>query len=328
MPTRRAASICADMRVFWVVVRCQNIKLPSADTHLAMAAPLAPSCTFSLSDGLQFDLCPLLNKRGTEINVTVEEETPPTLTTYRYTIGLNAPLKVDGTLPRELQCPVGTWICLVVLNTRPNHPSEPPRHVQVVQVAAEADLNPRAKLVEKLNSEDVHEILQITLHGGTYNGRSQTAAFWFHCDHEIEEPSFPNHLWRFNGTHAFAWSTPHACPLNLPPGAPTEDLPDDDPPAMPPPDPDTGKVPKAIPLSLTLTAVLIAACAIALTLRYLSRWGWRLFWLAVCPKRRQRRDGFRALVSNWEDERDLDASTPLTPTFKSSFGTYGSAVSA
>ncbi|KAJ6598830.1 hypothetical protein DFH09DRAFT_16447 [Mycena vulgaris] len=105
-----------------------------------------PVCDFTLGS-LEFDLCPLFT--GTSINVSVSEATPPTYTTHRYAVGLGAPLKRDGTLPLELQCPAGTWICLTVMNTWPSHPSVPLRILQVVPVAGDVGLSPKAKMLAK-----------------------------------------------------------------------------------------------------------------------------------------------------------------------------------
>ncbi|KAJ7284049.1 hypothetical protein C8J57DRAFT_1001350, partial [Mycena rebaudengoi] len=107
----------------------------------AVAADSFP-CKFALSD-LEFDLCPILS--GPTVLIPFAEDTPPTHTTHEYSIGMGGPLRRDLTLPAELQCPEGTWICLIVSNMRPSHPSEPTRILQVVPVAGGPSLSPKAK---------------------------------------------------------------------------------------------------------------------------------------------------------------------------------------
>ncbi|KAF5383261.1 hypothetical protein D9615_004829 [Tricholomella constricta] len=195
-----------------------------------------PKCTFAIKQ-LEFDLCPLFQAHSAAFDITIDEETPPTHTKHVYAVSFGGPLKRDGTLPAELQCPEGTRICLTVVNTRPNHPSEPPRILQVIPVVG-ADLSPKAVLGKKVNAEDHHAPLQVTLHGGSYIHQSQKATFLFHCDHDAEEPMKPSFTWKFNGTHAFSWKTKHAChkPLATPQPDPE---PDQGPPQGPPKDPES-----------------------------------------------------------------------------------------
>ncbi|KAF9456957.1 hypothetical protein BDZ94DRAFT_1143969, partial [Collybia nuda] len=80
-------------------------------------------------------LCPLLKARAGNFDISIEEETPPTHTQRKYALGFGGALKWDGTLPAELQCPEGSRICLTVINTRPNHPTEPSRILQVIPIA-------------------------------------------------------------------------------------------------------------------------------------------------------------------------------------------------
>ncbi|TRM55771.1 hypothetical protein BD626DRAFT_522398 [Schizophyllum amplum] len=173
-------------------------------------APLLPSslvasgtflpCAFTLS-AIHYNLCPLLS--GPEpLTITSHESTPPTHTDYTYTIGRSAPLQRDRTLPDELQCGEGTWVCLQVINSRPSHPSEPPRVLQVVPIAVAPDLRPTARRVDGKNA------LRIAVHGGIYNNKPQKAVFDFVCAEETTEPSLS---WTFNGTHAFQWRSDHAC---------------------------------------------------------------------------------------------------------------------
>ncbi|KAJ7904760.1 autophagy-related protein 27-domain-containing protein [Mycena olivaceomarginata] len=181
----------------------------AAQLLFAAAAPNDRACNFIL-DSLAFDLCPLFSGQST--SVAFGEETPPTFTTHRYAVNFGAPLKVDTTLPRELQCPEGTWICLIVENIRPAHPSEPMRILQVVPVAGTHGLNPKAKMLAKVEADDLHGPLQLTLHGGLYNHQTQKASIQFHCDHGMDEPTLPTFSWQWNGTHTFSWRTKHACP--------------------------------------------------------------------------------------------------------------------
>ncbi|KAF7301878.1 Autophagy-related protein 27 [Mycena indigotica] len=309
------------------------------------SALIASSCRFKLND-LEFNLCPLLNKPGTELDISFSQLTPPTNTSYRYTLGLGTPIQRDVTLPADLQCEEGTYLCLVVLNTRPNHPSEPARYLQVVPIATTTSLNPKAKLLEKALPGDLHEPMQLTLHGGLYNGLSQKAAFIFHCDHAIEEPSSPQFSWQFNGTHTFSWRTSHACPLNFPHGSPSqpiEDQPDPDPPARPPPDPDADNPPHRGSSHLALFYVLMCASVIYILLRYIlpshSRSRHISSFQSFMTLRRGRRKPAKSFrppaesLVQWAEEEQLDDyeiddSTPLTPTFKRAFtasSQYGSA---
>ncbi|KAJ7498694.1 autophagy-related protein 27-domain-containing protein [Mycena latifolia] len=316
---------------------------------LTVAADRA--CDFTL-DGLEFNLCPLFTKASTVSEFA--ESTPPTQTTHRYNISLGAPLKPDGTLPSELQCPEGTWICLIVVNTRPSRPSEPPRILQVVPVAGDLGLNPKAKLLAKANDKDLHAPLQVTLHGGHYNGRSQKASFQLHCDHESEEPG-PTFSWQWNGTHTFSWRTKHACPRALPPGAPgpKPEEPDVDPPATPPVDPDAdaedkdSKHTSPASLSIFILVFWIVACMFALRILYppLSRWSRRFSWRfsMTSPKSKGFRPPALSLI-RWAaeenpEEYNVDSAdgfmhslsdgeeTPLTPNSRETFtvGRYGGA---
>ncbi|KAJ7178917.1 autophagy-related protein 27-domain-containing protein [Mycena filopes] len=305
-------------------------------------------CKFTLGN-FEFDLCPLFS----ETNKTVSwgEATPPTFSTYRYVLGLDAPLKRDFQLPVDEQCPDATRICLTVVNTRPKHPSEPARIFQVVPVAGDVGLNPKAKLLPKIHPNDLHEPLQVTLHGGLYNNQPQKAAFQFQCDHDVNEPTLPEFSWKFNGTHAFSWRTKHACPRALPPGAPppAPQDPDTDPPAIPPSDPDADVVGDKDPHRTPLSALikLVSAVLIIFGLRFsyplISRWSRRLPWRF--PKTRigsfgSMGKGFRPSPSSlvqWAREESVEEyeidgfsdgeETPLTPNSRATFAIsqYGSA---
>ncbi|KAF9256379.1 hypothetical protein L218DRAFT_966382 [Marasmius fiardii PR-910] len=219
-------------------------------------------CSFNI-ENFKYDLCPLLQSHTRHMKLTISEDTPPTLTRKTYEISLEGALKRDGTLPAELQCPGGTWICLTVVNTRPNHPSEPSRILQVVPVAGSSsitrieqktdELVPKFKLVRTNNESDgdpgSDPSLRMTLHGGTYTGQKQKAAFLFECDRSRERAektggiaSTPKFVWSFNGTHTFEWKSVYACPDTLvsqpPKSGNGNDHEQDDEDVDPPADPD------------------------------------------------------------------------------------------
>ncbi|KAL1679621.1 hypothetical protein EV122DRAFT_277012 [Schizophyllum commune] len=192
------------------------------DTRLLTAdSPNPLPCAFTIDSPappLHYDLCPLLG--GTDpLTITSHEETPPTQTDHTYTVGRGAPVQRDRTMPDELQCAEGTWVCLQVINSRPNHPSEPPRVLQVVPVAGEPGLRPTAKRVQrKLRDSDTEvEALRVVLHGGSYTSRPQKAVFDFICADKTTPPTLS---WTFNGTHAFEWSSKHACGKVVVPATP------------------------------------------------------------------------------------------------------------
>ncbi|TFK98533.1 hypothetical protein BDV98DRAFT_206981 [Pterulicium gracile] len=132
-------------------------------------------------------------------------------------------LKRDGTLPMELQCPENTWICLTVTNTRPSHPSEPTRVLQVVPVAGDLHLDPRHCRVDPTSRleletancssqegasaqlEEGPSALVVNLHGGFYTLHLQKAQFKFICDPNSKSTTVttPELAWTFNGTRAF-----------------------------------------------------------------------------------------------------------------------------
>lgn len=108
----------------------------------------------------------------------------------------------------------------IVINTRPDHPSEPSRILQIIPIAKTAGLDPKAKLAEKINQDDSHGMylpqfqrslnnhvpqapLQVTFHGGSYMRQTQKATFLFHCD-PTAEVHFPHHRITPNRTD-------HAC---------------------------------------------------------------------------------------------------------------------
>ncbi|KAF8641802.1 hypothetical protein AX16_009783 [Volvariella volvacea WC 439] len=198
-------------------------------------------CNVSI-DRYSFRLCPLLeSRRADSLLVSVAEETPPTRTKRVYRMNLQDKLHRDYTLPAELQCPEGTWICLTVENTRPSHPSEPTRILQVVPISGEPGLVPKFKLLPKEQEDDgPHGPLRLTLHGGKYTNQTQKASLVFYCDVDAPENSTPEFAWNWNGTHTFSWKTKHACAevAEEPTSPPPPPEADPDPPAEPPADPD------------------------------------------------------------------------------------------
>jgi len=72
---------------------------------------------------------------------------------------------------------------VVVINTRPDHPSEPPRILQVVPVANFEDSKPIATSLETNQ-------VQVALHGGKYLMKKQKAIFLYHCQPAAVSHSF------------------------------------------------------------------------------------------------------------------------------------------
>lgn len=86
----------------------------AAQLLFAAAAFNDRACNFTL-ESLEFDLCPLFSGQST--SVAFGEETPPTFTTHRYAVNFGAPLKLDTTLPRELQVNENSVVTLVVITS-------------------------------------------------------------------------------------------------------------------------------------------------------------------------------------------------------------------
>ncbi|KAJ7579064.1 autophagy-related protein 27-domain-containing protein [Mycena floridula] len=184
---------------------CQHLLLVLLSLSAFSAAESSEfQCKFTVQN-YSYDLCPLI-QRADELQVTKDIDTPPTHTKNTYRIGLGGPLRRNGELPPAEQCPEGTWICLSVTNTRPDHPSEPTRILQVVPVAAADGLRPTATID---HSNDI-PFLVVTLNGGSYLDEAQRARFRFHCDRKADLTK-PEFFWTFNGTHTFSWKTKHAC---------------------------------------------------------------------------------------------------------------------
>ncbi|KAF5349242.1 hypothetical protein D9756_009418 [Leucocoprinus leucothites] len=199
---------------------------------------------------LSYDLCPLFLHHQ-PLTHEIIEDTPPTQTKHIYDIALGVGINKDGTLPAELQCPSNSFICLTVINTRPNHPSEPPRILQVVPVSS-GDIRPKFRITNTTTGTDIiMDHLQLTVHGLEYMKQKQKAVFHMQCD-KAQPDDVPNarleFLYTWNGTHVFNWKTTYGCPeiSELPDeseGGPEGD--DDSEERLPPPDPepDEGIVP-------------------------------------------------------------------------------------
>ncbi|KAL9709984.1 hypothetical protein Ac2012v2_007044 [Leucoagaricus gongylophorus] len=167
---------------------------------------------FNNTHHLSYDLCPLFLYHQS-LKHEIIEETPPTQTRNIYDIALGTGLSKDGTLPANLQCPPASFICLTVVNTRPDHPSEPPRILQVVPVAS-GDIRPRFRSTNTTTGADLLEThLQLTVHGLLYMKQKQRAVFHMQC---VESGDVSNaqleFLYTWNGTHVFNWKTKYGCP--------------------------------------------------------------------------------------------------------------------
>ncbi|KAH8103336.1 hypothetical protein BXZ70DRAFT_720347 [Cristinia sonorae] len=214
---------------------------------LAADEEVAKHCKFTL-EGQNFDLCPIieLGKEKGGWFVGSERQTPPTVTKMSYRISLSGPLPFNASIPSEIQCPEGTWICMKKFNIRPNVENELPRLLEVVPIAGsivppQSSLSAAADVEKtKLNvtvqlspwqKDDVrHKNLHIRYHGGHYVGRAQQADFSFVCDHKAEALTSPEYLFEWGGRHIFQWKTKQAC------GEMMANEPADDTPPPPPPD--------------------------------------------------------------------------------------------
>ncbi|KAF9444925.1 hypothetical protein P691DRAFT_711143 [Macrolepiota fuliginosa MF-IS2] len=223
---------------------------------------------------LTYNLCPLF-LRYESFKHELDEDTPPTHTKYVYEIALGRGIEKDGTLPTDLQCPSTSLVCLTVINTRPNHPSEPARIIQVVS-AASGDVHPKFRVTNTTNGVDHEENhLQLTVYGPQYMEQRQKAIFHMVCDKDSDEASNPKleFLYRWNGTHVFKWKSNYACPVTttLPDG--TGEGPGDSgdeegslPPIDPEPDEHLPTPPTRTPLWLIGTIIFLFAMALRIIL--------------------------------------------------------------
>ncbi|KAF4582536.1 hypothetical protein EYR38_002662 [Pleurotus pulmonarius] len=211
-------------RLVWSVVfaliagsTCTVVKRqPTPDSVQTIAAGATPTtlpCALSFAnDRLRYNLCPLLHRhKGHKetsdgdktvevdprpIKIRIVEETPPTRTTSVYSIGLRSALDWNGTLPAELQCPKGTWICLIVENIRPSHPSEPKRRLQVIPVAGAPKLAPRAQLGKRkipgANDTETPEATESPSPGGDDDNAEDPIAELPQVPEEVVEHTRPN----------------------------------------------------------------------------------------------------------------------------------------
>lgn len=68
-----------------------------------------------------------------------------------------------------------------MINTRPDHPSEPDRILQVVPVAGGLDMKPTARIGSLSGLNDSSSML-LHFHGGMYGRKPQKAAIEMVCD--------------------------------------------------------------------------------------------------------------------------------------------------
>lgn len=165
-----------------------------------MGCSLDFSYSFSnTSHLLSYDLCPLFSQHPS-LRHEISEDTLPTRTNYVYEIALGKGIEKDGTLPEDLQvrlphlllrirysqclikCPHDSLVCMRAINTRPNHPSEPPRILQVIPVATR-HTKPKFRIAKTTTGTDIQEPhLQLTVQGSEYMGMKQKAVFHIYCD--------------------------------------------------------------------------------------------------------------------------------------------------
>ncbi len=72
-----------------------------AGDKVSLSNDLTQQCKFMV-DGNAFNLCPLLKRKSLWI-VDSEQDTPPSITTTRYTLSFNGPIEKDTTLPDDMQ---------------------------------------------------------------------------------------------------------------------------------------------------------------------------------------------------------------------------------
>ncbi|KAA1472706.1 hypothetical protein DENSPDRAFT_839047 [Dentipellis sp. KUC8613] len=203
---------------------------------------LVRDCQFAIGD-YKFNLCPLFEQQDTlQQTIVFDTQTPPTVTKTVYKLNLDGPLPKNEKLPAHEQCPDGTWVCMTSINRRPNHEDEDPRIVQVVPVVgslsapegSSSSSGSGMSVTATMRQSDgkTHPYLQIRMTGGNYVDKPQSALLVFGCNHKLEEPTKPAHLWNWNGTHVFTWFTKHACAhahsADSAPDAPPADAPPND----------------------------------------------------------------------------------------------------
>ncbi|EIN05556.1 hypothetical protein PUNSTDRAFT_54931 [Punctularia strigosozonata HHB-11173 SS5] len=211
----------------------RGLQVPDDFTTLQETTP-GLKCKFRLS-GQEFDLCPLFDARKGQPPIQIEwdDETPPTITTTRFTLQVTHRLWRNKTLSEKEQCPPGTWVCKTVLNRLPGK-RRTRRITQMVPLAGTLARHPdhnhtddkeSDRYFTRLNmtvrtrtpEDGPHDAFILSLHGGEWAKRNQTASFAFVCDHNAEEPTSPNWVWQWGSWHVFRWKTRHACSKNLTP---------------------------------------------------------------------------------------------------------------
>ncbi|EKM53284.1 uncharacterized protein PHACADRAFT_210981 [Phanerochaete carnosa HHB-10118-sp] len=197
---------------------------------------LIDQCQFMV-DGHSFNLCPLFQEKKVRFT-GFTKETPPTITSSWYSISFDGSLPYNTSKSADYQCPPGTWICMTAWNRHKNQSWREGRLLNTIPVAGamSTDNNPIIKDGEYKPGVEVtarmvpswvggsggRDVLSISLHGGYYVDAPQFAAFHFVCTAEHEN-SKPEHAHTHDGSHYFAWKTPHACHSRQavpPPGSP------------------------------------------------------------------------------------------------------------
>jgi hypothetical protein len=62
-----------------------------------------------------------------------------------------------------------------------------------------------------------HDVFVLSLHGGVWANKTQTASISFVCDHKAQEPTTPVFAWQWGSWHSFRWTSRHACSKSLKP---------------------------------------------------------------------------------------------------------------
>lgn len=180
---------------------------------------LADGCKIDFADAqISFDLCPLFQGHGHLSGAkTVEEDTPPSVTTTVLRWNFDGALERNQSVADEDQCPPGTWICKTISHRYPS--KDVTLMTQVVPIAGELSASEsgvpedthvdiEASLQDPWNR---HDALYIDVYGGYYRGAAQHALFDFRCNTTASEPTSPVFSGSWSNTHMFRWDTRHAC---------------------------------------------------------------------------------------------------------------------
>ncbi|PSS08914.1 hypothetical protein PHLCEN_2v3404 [Hermanssonia centrifuga] len=167
-----------------------------AGDKVSLSNDLTQQCKFMV-DGNAFNLCPLLKRKSLWI-VDSEQDTPPSITTTRYTLSFNGPIEKDTTLPDDMQ---------VATSRFPKHESEPPRVTQTIPIAGELSpehcthiiksgeyypgLNVTAEMTSPWGSEE--PMLSVRFNGGYYVDKPMGTSLLFQCDPSADESYVKKH---------------------------------------------------------------------------------------------------------------------------------------